>query len=40
MKLILEVLPLIQPDVNIQFACQIIRGQAYYTGLIFESFDF
>ena len=39
MKLILEVLPLIQPDVNIQFACQIIRGQAYYTGLIFEAFD-
>jgi histidyl-tRNA synthetase len=39
MKLILETLPQIQPDVNIEFTCTIVRGQAYYTGLIFEAFD-
>ena len=39
LKLILEVLPKLYPDINIQFTPAIIRGQAYYTGLIFESFD-
>jgi len=38
-KLILENIQQIQPDVDIQFAATIIRGQAYYTGLIFEAFD-
>lgn len=38
-KLILETLPSIQPDVNLEFTATIIRGQAYYTGLIFEAFD-
>ena len=38
-KLILETLPQIQPDVNMEFTATIIRGQAYYTGLIFEAFD-
>jgi histidyl-tRNA synthetase len=39
MKLILETLPIIQPNVNLEFTATIIRGQAYYTGLIFEAFD-
>jgi histidyl-tRNA synthetase len=39
MKLMLETLPKIQPDVDLEFTATIIRGQAYYTGLIFEAFD-
>lgn len=38
-KLILENIHVIQPEVNFEFACTIIRGQAYYTGLTFEAFD-
>jgi histidyl-tRNA synthetase len=39
MDLILEVLPMLYPYINIIFTPAIIRGQAYYTGLIFEAFD-
>jgi histidyl-tRNA synthetase len=39
MDLILDVLPKLYPEINITFTPAIIRGQAYYTGLIFEAFD-
>jgi histidyl-tRNA synthetase len=39
MKLILDIIPKLYPDYNIDFTPAIIRGQAYYTGLIFECFD-
>jgi histidyl-tRNA synthetase len=39
LKLILEIIPQLYPNINIQFTPAIIRGQAYYTGLIFECFD-
>ena len=39
MELILDIMPAIYPEFNIDFTPAIIRGQAYYTGLIFECFD-
>ena len=39
LKIILEILPKLYPDVRIEFTPAIIRGQAYYTGLILECFD-
>ncbi|MGL4757953.1 MAG: ATP phosphoribosyltransferase regulatory subunit [Patescibacteria group bacterium] len=39
LKLILDVIPKLYPEINIDFTPAIIRGQAYYTGLIFECFD-
>ena len=39
LKMILEILPKLYPDVRIEFTPAIIRGQAYYTGLILECFD-
>jgi histidyl-tRNA synthetase len=39
LKLILDILPSLYPEYNINFTPVIIRGQAYYTGLIFECFD-
>lgn len=39
LDLILNVIPKLYPDINIEFTPAIIRGQAYYTGLIFECFD-
>jgi histidyl-tRNA synthetase len=38
-KLILETLPLIAPEINFEFTPTIIRGLAYYTGLVFEGFS-
>jgi histidyl-tRNA synthetase len=39
LNLILEVIPQLYPDISIIFTPAIIRGQAYYTGLIWEAFD-
>jgi histidyl-tRNA synthetase len=39
MKLILDIIPNMYPGFIIDFTPAIIRGQAYYTGLIFECFD-
>jgi histidyl-tRNA synthetase len=39
MKLILDIMPTLYPGFTIDFTPAIIRGQAYYTGLIFECFD-
>lgn len=39
LKLIIENLNQIYPEFNLEFSPAIIRGQAYYTGLIFEAFD-
>ena len=39
LQLILQTLPVIQPGALVIFDPTIIRGQAYYTGLIFEAFD-
>jgi histidyl-tRNA synthetase len=39
MKLILDIIPNMYPGFVIDFTPAIIRGQAYYTGLIFECFD-
>ena len=39
LKLILEVLPSILPDVEFEFSPTIIRGIAYYTGLVIEGFN-
>ena len=39
LKMILEIMPKLYPDVRIEFTPAIIRGQAYYTGLILECFD-
>ena len=38
-KLILELLPIIAPNVEYEFSPSIIRGIAYYTGLVFEGFN-
>ena len=38
-KLVLEVLPNILPNVEFEFSPTIIRGIAYYTGLVFEGFN-
>jgi histidyl-tRNA synthetase len=38
-KLILEVLPQILPNVEFEFSPTIIRGLAYYTGLVLEGFN-
>jgi histidyl-tRNA synthetase len=38
-KLVLETIHSIQPDVEYEFTCTIIRGIAYYTGLVMEAFD-
>jgi histidyl-tRNA synthetase len=38
-ELITTLIPKLYPDVNCQLCPAIIRGQAYYTGLIFEAFD-
>ncbi len=38
-KLILETLPTIAPEINFEFTPTIIRGLAYYTGLVFEGFS-
>jgi histidyl-tRNA synthetase len=39
LKLILEVLPTVLPDVEFDFSPTIIRGLAYYTGLVMEGFN-
>lgn len=39
LKLINELLPELYPDYQLEFTPAIIRGQAYYTGMIFECFD-
>jgi histidyl-tRNA synthetase len=39
LKLILEVLPTVLPDVSFDFSPTIIRGLAYYTGLVMEGFN-
>jgi histidyl-tRNA synthetase len=39
LKLILEVLPNVLPDVEFDFSPTIIRGLAYYTGLVMEGFN-
>jgi histidyl-tRNA synthetase len=39
MALILDIIPNMYPGFVIDFTPAIIRGQAYYTGLIFECFD-
>jgi histidyl-tRNA synthetase len=38
-KLILKVLPKVLPNVEFEFSPTIIRGIAYYTGLVFEGFN-
>ena len=38
-KIILELLPIIAPEVEYEFTPCIIRGIAYYTGLVFEGFN-
>jgi histidyl-tRNA synthetase len=38
-KLTLEILPQILPEVEFEFSPTIIRGLAYYTGLVFEGFN-
>jgi histidyl-tRNA synthetase len=38
-KMILEILPQILPEVEYEFSPTIIRGLAYYTGLVFEGFN-
>jgi histidyl-tRNA synthetase len=39
LKLILEILPTVLPDVEFEFSPTIIRGIAYYTGLVIEGFS-
>jgi histidyl-tRNA synthetase len=39
LKLILEVLPKVLPEVEFDFSPTIIRGLAYYTGLVMEGFN-
>jgi histidyl-tRNA synthetase len=39
LKLIFEVLPQVLPDVEFEFSPTIIRGLAYYTGLVLEGFN-
>lgn len=39
LQLILELLPTILPDVEFEFSPTIIRGIAYYTGLVIEGFN-
>jgi histidyl-tRNA synthetase len=39
MILLQKLIPKLYPDANVIFTPAIIRGQAYYTGLIFEAFD-
>jgi histidyl-tRNA synthetase len=39
LKLILELLPTVLPDVDFEFSPTIIRGIAYYTGLVIEGFS-
>jgi histidyl-tRNA synthetase len=39
LKLILEVLPTVLPNVEFDFSPTIIRGLAYYTGLVMEGFN-
>ena len=39
LKLCLELLPKILPNVEFEFSPTIIRGLAYYTGLVFEGFN-
>jgi histidyl-tRNA synthetase len=38
-RLIQEILPQVLPEVKYQFDFTIVRGLAYYTGLVFEAFD-
>ena len=39
LRLILEILPTILPDVEFDFSPTIIRGIAYYTGIVIEGFN-
>ncbi len=39
LQLLIDILPTIRPDIEYNFNPCIIRGIAYYTGIVFEAFD-